>query len=263
MRAAIQLVLVFMPAAIAALGLADPGSAAEPNDMPRQGEHAQPNEQPHQIIEALAQRLYAIGETTSSIAQALEAEKAAADRIREYATAVSTSGLIEANEQGQTPLIAAALNGYPQVVAALLESDIVRRRVDAQDSKGGTAWLYANMALRESISACNPSVLSNVFAWEPVMVNQFYYLQAKENPYRAVRRLLASKGAHGTLDEAKRFWIDQCKREDANTKERIEQSKDVLDTALGAGAEALSRFLIELQKSQRHPPPLPTPGTPR
>jgi hypothetical protein len=243
-------------AALATFGIPDRVYAAEPSSVPRQGEDPHPSETPHQIIVALAQRVYAIGETTVSVTQALEAEKTAAGRIREYAVGASTNGLVETDADGQTPLIAAALNGYPQVAAALLETQVVRERIDDRDRKGGSAWIYANMALRESIGACNPSVFVSVFAWEPVMVNQFFYLQAAENPYLAVRRLLESKGARGTLQEAKRFWVDQCKREEASTKEKIAQSSDVLDTAIAAGTEALSRFMVELQqKSQRQMAP--------
>jgi hypothetical protein len=238
---------------LAAFGIPDRVYAAEPSSVPSQSEHPHPNETPHQIIVALAQRMYAIGETTASVAQALEAEKTAAGRIREYAVAASTNGLVETDADGQTPLIAAALNGYPQVAAALLETQVVRERIDDRDRTGGSAWIYANMALRESIGACNPSVFVSVFAWEPVMVNQFFYLQAAENPYLAVRRLLESKGARGTIEEAKRFWVDQCKREDASTKEKMAQSSDVLATAIAAGTEALSRFMMELQQKSQRP----------
>jgi hypothetical protein len=224
-------------AAFANLGIVDRVRAAEP-----------PSETPRQIIDALAQRLYAIGETTVSLAEALEAEKTASNKIRAYAAGLSHDGLVEPDAGGQTPLIAAAFNGFPEVVTALLESQAVRQQIDARDSRGASAWIYANMALRESLSACNPSTLKNVFAWEPLMVTQYFYAHAPENPYRAVRRALESKGAKGTPAEAKKFWVDQCKNEDVGTKEKIEGSGDVLDTAVAVGIDTLSRFLIELQQ---------------
>jgi len=250
MRAAAS---IFMLATLATFGIPGRVCAAEPASVPDQGEHPHPSETPQQAIAALVQRVYAIGETTGSVAQAREAEKAAADQIRQYAASASTDGLVETNADGQTPLIAAATNGYPQIVAALLETQVVKERIHDRDSKGGSAWIYANMALRESITACNPSVLANVFAWEPVMVNQFFYLQAAENPYLAVRRLLESKGARGTLEEAKRFWVKLCTREDASTKEKIEHSSDVLETVIAAGTEALTRFIVEMQQKSQHP----------
>jgi hypothetical protein len=244
---------IFILATLAAIAIPERAYAADPSGVPSPVEQPNPSQTPHQIIAALAQQVYAIGETSGSVAQAREAEKKAADQIREYAAGASTDGMVETNADGQTPLIAAAFNGYPQVTSALLETQVVRERIRDRDTKGGSAWIYANMALRESISACNPTVLANVFAFEPVMVNQFFYLQAAENPYREVRRLLESKGGGGTLEEAKRFWLDVCKREDASTRQKIEQSSDVLDTAIATGTETLARFIVELQQKSQRP----------
>jgi hypothetical protein len=186
-------------AAVAGLGFGNTLCVADQREVPAKSEHPLPSDAPPQIINALMQRLYAIGETSDSVAEGTEAEKTAADGIRKYTASGSTDGLIAANAMGQTPLIAAAYNGYPQVVVALLESEVVRQRINDRDNSGGTAWLYANMALRQSAFACNPGILSNVFAWEPLMVTQFFYLHAPENPYRAIRTVLKARVPRGLL----------------------------------------------------------------
>jgi hypothetical protein len=252
-------------AAGAGLSFGNTLCVADQSEVPAKNEQALTTDAPLQVINALMQRLYAIGETSGSVAEGTEAEKTAADGIRKYTASGSTDGLIATTAMGQTPLIAAAYNGYRQVVVALLESEVVRQRINDRDKSGGTAWLYANMALRQSAFACNPSILSNVFAWEPLMVTQFFYIHAPESPYRAIRTVLQGKGADGTLEDAKRFWIEQCKREDARTKNRIEQSNDVLDTATKIGIEAFTQFIVEQQRKGQQPPaptPGPAPGAP-
>ena len=212
---------------------------------------SQPKETPHQIIDALAQRIYAIGETTGSFADAVAAEKVATEQIQAYEAGPATDGLVEVNSGGQTPLMAAAYDGFPQVVTALLASEVVQQHINDHDALGGSAWIYAELALRESIAACNPAVLKNVFAFEPLMVNQFYYVGAPENPYRAVRRELLSKGVRGDSEEAKRFWVDHCKNEDAHTRETIERSSDVLSATITIGTQQLAQFMIRMQQGMR------------
>jgi hypothetical protein len=219
--------------------------------MTAQSDQSHPKETPHQIIDALVQRIYAIGETTVSIADAVEAEKVASQEIRAYSAGAATDGLIETNSGGQTPLMSAAYDGFPQVVTALLASAVVRQHIDDHDVLGGSAWIYADLGLRESLAACNPAVLNNVFAFEPLMVTQFYYLKARDNPYQAVRRALLSNGARGDSEQAKRFWVDHCKNEDARTKEAIERSSDVLNAATALGTEQLEQFFIQLQQKKR------------
>jgi len=229
------------------------GRLCAAGDVPPSAETPHLADAPRQIIEALAQRLYAIGETSGSIDEALAAEKAAADQIRAYLAHNLPEGLAEVNTAEQTPLISAVYNGYPQIVSALLESKVVQAQVGDRDSKGGTAWLYANLAIRQSVFACNPGIMNNVFAWEPLMVTQYYYLHVRENPYRAVRSALESKGGRGTLKEAKDFWIALCTHADAQTIDRIKQSRDVLDGGVAVGTEAQARFLIEMQRKLSQP----------
>lgn len=103
-------------------------------ETPAQGSRSQPPETPHQIINALMQRIYAIGETTVSFADAVDAEKIAADKIQAYRAGPSANGLIEVNSGGRTPLMVAAYDGFPQVMTALLASDLVRRQINAHDN---------------------------------------------------------------------------------------------------------------------------------
>lgn len=87
---------------------------------------AESPKKPHQVINDLRQRMYAIGETNPKLERFIEAEQKAAAEIREYVSGGDPSGLIEKNNTGQTPLIAAAFMGYSEVVSELLKSEAVK-----------------------------------------------------------------------------------------------------------------------------------------
>lgn len=197
---------------------------------------------PHQIISDLRQRMYVIGETTGKLENFSDAEISAASEIQDYVAGGDPAMLIEPDDTGQTPLMAAAYMGYADVVGELLKSDAVRRTMDDKNPKGLSAWIYSNIAFRQALWACNPTVFNDVFRFVPLYVTQPYYLESSENPYKKTRRLLEAAGAKADLTQAKQFWQDNCKQQTASTRKKVQQSRDLLDTVLPEGAKILKQF---------------------
>ena len=209
---------------------------------------------PHQIISDLRQRMYAIGETTGRLNDFVEAERRAATDIRSYIANGDSTALIEKNNLGQTPLMAAAFMGYPELVSVLLKSDNVRSSIDDVNPKGVSAWLYATMAFRQAMWVCNPTAFNDPFTWVPLLVTQPYYMQLSENPYRKTRRLLEEAGAKPDHERAKQFWQETCKLQNERTRTKVQESNDLLETLLTEGTETLARFLSEQQSKKNGRP---------
>lgn len=206
---------------------------------------------PHQVIADLRQRMYAIGETTGRLNDFVEAERKAAADIRIYVADGDPTALIEKNNIGQTPLMAAAFMGYSELVSELLKSDNVRNSIDDVNPKGVSAWLYATIAFRQALWVCNPTAFTDPFTWVPLFVTQPYYMQSAENPYRKTRRLLEEAGAKPGLEQAKQFWQDTCKLQDERTRAKVQESSDLLETLLTEGTETLVRFFAEQQSKKK------------
>lgn len=211
---------------------------------------AEEQKTPHKIISALQQRMYAIGETTGSKTNFDGAEQNAVNELKVYAENGDKKALIEKDKNGNTPLMAAALMGYSNVVSELLKSTIVRHSINEKSSKGGSAWLYANMAYRQSAWVCNPKVFQNIFALIPMLVTQEYYVKAQENPYKRIRTLLEKAGASDDLDQAKEFWNNTCLNQSDSTRKKIDSSNDVLETALTEGKISLEKFMLEMKTKE-------------
>lgn len=199
---------------------------------------------PHQIINDLRDRMYVIGETTGKFEQFIEAEHKAVQDIHKYASGAELSALVERNQQGQTPLMAAAFNGYSEIVAELLNYGIVKEGINDEDSKGMSAWVYVNFALRQAIGACNPAALNNPFTFVPLFVTSPYYQKSTENPYVKSRRLLEATGAKVDMQTAKGYWMDICKLQDDVTKEKIQKTNDLLVTVIEEGTDKFNSIII-------------------
>lgn len=210
---------------------------------------AESPKKPHQVINDLRRRMYAIGETNPKLERFIEAEQKAAAEIREYVSGGDPSGLIEKNNTGQTPLIAAAFMGYSEVVSELLNSEAVKGAIDETNNMGMSAWLSSNIAYRQAMWACNPKVFDAPFTFVPLFVTQPYYLQS-DGPYKKTRGFLEAAGAKVDLARAKQFWQDNCKSQSDVTRNRVQESGDLLETVLAEGAETLARFLIEKQSKK-------------
>jgi hypothetical protein len=92
-------------------------NATNAEDAPRE---------PLAVINSLSQRIYVLGETGGNPTKMIDAEAKAADEIRLYIASGSTGGLIAEGKDEVSPLVAAAYEGYPNVVTALLTSNLVR-----------------------------------------------------------------------------------------------------------------------------------------
>ncbi|VVE75771.1 hypothetical protein PAN31117_05245 [Pandoraea anapnoica] len=129
---------------------------------------------PAVVLNALRGRIYSVGETTGEVDDMIAAEADAAEEILHYVIGGSTDGLL-AREKGKSPLAIAAEMGYPNVVAALLTSSLVRAHINDEDEWGVTPWIAANLSLMQSSWVCNPAVVDDPFRFVPMLVAQPYY----------------------------------------------------------------------------------------
>lgn len=207
-----------------------------------------PHHTPHQSIAILNNQMYNIGETDPQLERFVAAEKKAAAEIRAYIDrGIAPNLLIERNETGQTPLIAAAFMGYPNVIKELLRSNVTLSAINATNQLGLSAWVSANIGYRQAIWACQPKVFENPFVLVPIFVSRPYYLQ-DDNPYHKSRDLLAAAGAKADMAEAKQFWLNHCTDQTKTTRQRVTASQDLLATVLDEGEEVLNRFMAERRK---------------
>lgn len=207
---------------------------------------------PHQIISDLRQRMYAVGETTGQLNNFIEAERKAAQEIHDYASkGGSQEALVEKNNSGQTPLMAASFMGYGEVVNELLKYDNVRKGINDTKPTGESAWFYSNLGFHQTMWVCNPTVFNDPFTWVPLFVTQPYYVLSPENPYKKTRRVLEAAGAKPDLSLAKKLWADKCKLQDESTKKKVEATEDFLETVLVEGTEKLTRFIAERQRAMK------------
>jgi hypothetical protein len=192
--------------------------------------------------------MYAIGETSANAADMIAAEARAADDIRAYIAGGSTEGLLAAGTGKPSPLATAAYLGYPNVVAALLTSPLVRAHVDDADESGITPWIAANLSMKQSAWTCNPTILGDPFRFVPIVVTQPYYLANPVPPYRKTRELLEHAGAHADMAQAKAVWLAQCKNSAAATVSTIQAAADLQATVQALGADDLAAYVRQLQQ---------------
>lgn len=206
---------------------------------------------PHKIIAALQQRMYAIGETSGSKINFDGAEQNAVNEIKLYVEKGDTNGLIEKDKNGNTPLMVAAMMGYSSVASELLKSSIVKNSINEKNPKGGSAWLYVNMANRQAAWVCNPQVFQNIFSLIPMLVTQEYYVKSEENPYKKTRNLLEKAGASGDAKEAKEFWNKVCINQGDSMRNKIDSSNDILETLLIEGKASLEKFMLVMKEKEK------------
>ncbi|WMW81165.1 ankyrin repeat domain-containing protein [Undibacterium cyanobacteriorum] len=206
---------------------------------------------PNKVISNLRQQMYTIGETSGKLEDYLAAEHKAVLEIRAYLAQGEATGLQEKTSSGQTPLMAAAINGYAEIVAELLKSEQVRAGINDTNPQGFSAWLHATWAFRQSMWVCNPQVFKDPFTWVPLFVIQPYYIQSPENPYRKTRRLLEQAGAIPAPEKAKQSWLDTCKMQDQRVRSLVEKSSDLLETVLAESPLAFAEFSKQLQTQNK------------
>jgi hypothetical protein len=209
---------------------------------------AEAHRNPTAVLNALADRIYVIGETTGKVADMIAAEEKAADDIRRYIASGSTDELLPTEKGKQTPLAAAAYMGYPNVVAALLTSDLVRARINDADEMGLTPWIAANLSMRQVLWVCNPAVFDIPYKFVPVFVTQPFYSSNPTSPYRKTRDVLERAGAHPDITKAKEIWLTNCKGQSNEEKLKVRASADLQKTIQELGAANLSAQLIKLRQ---------------
>ncbi|CAB3742630.1 hypothetical protein [Paraburkholderia rhynchosiae] len=204
---------------------------------------------PTAVLSSLADRIYVLGETTGKVDDMVAAEANAAEEVRQYVAGGSTDGLLAKEKGKQSPLAAAAYMGYPNVVAALLTSSLVRAHINDADEMGVTPWIAANLSMRQSLWACNPAVVDNPFKFVPMLVTQPYYISNPTPPYKKTRELLEEAGASSDMATAKEVWLANCKNQTEETKTKVQASTEVQKTVQELGAADLTSLMIKLRKT--------------
>jgi hypothetical protein len=203
---------------------------------------------PAAVLKSLADHVYVLGETGGNAVAMIAAEAKAADEVRQFIASGSTDGLVAPEKGKQSPLVRAAYMGYPNVVSALLTSNLVRAHLNDADETGLTPWIAANFSLQQSLWTCNPEVFENPFAFVPMLVTQPYYLANPTPPYLKTRRVLEAAGATSDMAKAKEVWLTNCKNQSVEAKTKVQASTDLQKTVQELGAADLAAQLLMLQK---------------
>ena len=202
---------------------------------------------PESIIKKLMQRMYAIGETNPKYERFQLAQQKAAKLMREFMKTSKEKALFtQKNKQGQTPLMLASYLGYSQIIEVLLESKEVQASINTQKKNGLNAWVYVNLAMRQSLFACNEAISKNPFSFVPLAVTQPFYMQS--NAYQKSRELLEKHGAKANIDNAKKIWNTFCSKQSLAVKQAVQNSDDLLQTLVEEGAKSLNSILNKRRK---------------
>lgn len=212
---------------------------------------------PTAVLNSLADRIYVLGETSGKVADMIAAEAKAAGEIRQYVASGSTDGLLAKEKGKQSPLAAAAYMGYPNVVAALLTSNLIRAHINDADEMGVTPWIAANLSMKQSLWTCNPAIFDNPYKFVPMFVTQPYYISNPTPPYKKTREVLEEAGVSSDMIKAKEVWLTNCKNQSDEAKTRVQASTDLQKTVQELGAADFSSQLIKLQKKAAEGPKKP------
>lgn len=184
------------------------------------------------IVEAivqLRQRMYAIGETSGSLAEWDGVMEEAATYIAQRSHDPARAAELVATEQGLTPLLLASRFGYHRVAEVLLEHETVREGIENPDPNGLTPWQLANLAQELTLLTINASAVQNPFAMVPVLVKAPYYGDSAFSPYHRTRHVLEQAGASSDLEPLRAFLLELQVCPD-DVKEALRASGDILDT---------------------------------
>ncbi|CAM2164325.1 Ankyrin repeat domain-containing protein [Paraburkholderia sacchari] len=203
---------------------------------------------PMAVLNSLSDRIYVLGETSGKVDDMIAAEARAAEEVRQYVAGGSTDGLLAKEKGKQSPLAAAAYMGYPNVVAALLTSSLVRAHINDADEMGVTPWIAANLSMRQSLWVCNPAIVDNPFKFVAMLVTQPYYISNPTPPYKKTREVLEEAGASSDLAKAKEVWLTNCKGQSEEAKAEVQASTDLQKTVQGLGTAELTSLMTKLRK---------------
>lgn len=182
------------------------------------------------VLRDFAERLYSVGEAdagTSEIWARLEAD--ALHRLSDEAGSLTVT-----DDNGRTPLMIAAANGYGFAVNWLLRRAEVRRTLDLRDAEGLSAFDLSQLALRKTALACRPRAESSAVV-TPMLVGLPYYLDRK--PYPAISVALLEAGAERADTDLRAYWLNACPTASPELRERIAGDapvqRSLLEGALG------------------------------
>jgi hypothetical protein len=204
---------------------------------------------PAEILGAAADRIYAAGETSGRVTEMIAAEMSAADEMRRYVASGSIEGLLATDSSQQSALQTAAYLGYPDVVAALLTSPLVKAHINDTNATGLSAWIAATMSMRRSLWTCNPTVFNDPYRFVPLLVTQPYYTSNPVPPYARTRELLEQSGARPDASKAKELWLTVCKAASENSRSTVQNGADLQTTVQALGAVDLAAQVTKLRKS--------------
>lgn len=205
-------------------------------------------QEPLAILASLSDRIYVLGETTGNATDMIAAEAKAAEEIRKYIASGATSGLLATGKGKLSPLATAAYMGYPNIVAALVTSEVVRSHINDAGEMEMTPWIASTLSMKQSAWACNPEIFENPYAFVPMLVSQTYYLSNPIPPYRKTREVLERAGATPDMAKAKQVWTSVCKNQSAEGKTHLQSSTDLQQTVQKLGMSALEAQLRALQE---------------
>ncbi|MCE4555327.1 ankyrin repeat domain-containing protein [Pelomonas cellulosilytica] len=189
-------------------------------------------------------------------------ERAAAEEIAAFiARAPGDLSLTAKDEDERTPLIAAASDGYPQVVRALLADPSVRLRINEPDDDGTTAWMRANFALPLTLVACQPGTLTleRSALLAPYVRRMGQLLKTQGAAINDVIQQLEAAGADPDMDAAKRAWLRQCPNATPALQQALADGP-LVQTLVKEAVTRQREFNITAAEAPRKLPVRPPPG---
>lgn len=204
--------------------------------------------EPMTVLKSLADRIYVLGETTGKVADMVTAEERAAEEVSKYVASGSIDGLLANIDGEQSPLAVAAYMGYPNVVAALLTSNIVRAHINDTDKMGLTPWIAANLSMKLSLWTCKPAIFDDPYTFVPMFVTQPYYITNPTPPYRRTREVLEAAGASADMPKAKEVWLTNCLNQSDEAKIKVQATTDLQKTVHELGVADFAAQIVKLMK---------------
>lgn len=181
-----------------------------------------------------------------------EAEKAVARQLRRLiADKPDDPGLTETDAYRRTPLMEAAVNGYADVVEALLSDAGVRAGIDDRDRFGATAWALSQFARPVTLIACHPRMYTRerLPLLKPYARRIAYFREGDTTSFTRIARQLVAAGSRADAAAAKAAWLAQCPETEDALRQRLQLSDDLPGTLWGYTFERLQQFKRDMESS--------------